>query len=361
MKVAIDSFGITPSGEIVEKYTLDNERGITVELITFGATILKITTPDCVGNMGDITIGFDSLEDYVTRNHHFGSIVGRYANRIEGASFRLGGVTYSLEQNDGRNNIHGGSRGFDKYVWNAHVIENDDSATVVMQHISPNGDMGFPGTLSVQVAYTLDTMDTLTIDYSAFTDAPTVINLTNHTYFNLSGKIGSKISEHILTVHAEDYLPINEECIPIPEAPQCVEGTVMDFTLPTVIGNRLYKKDPQLISAGGFDHTYVLSKDHDNIVRLAAMLTHPDTGRSISIATSEPGIHIYTANKLNGNTTYRDGITVPRHGAISFETQHFPNSPNRPDFPSTVLMPEHTYTQKTKFTFNKVITTCNVK
>ncbi|MFA9396297.1 MAG: aldose epimerase family protein [Halodesulfovibrio sp.] len=361
MKVTIDSFGITPSGEIIERYTLDNGKGITVDLITYGATILKIATPDCGGNKSDITIGFDSIEDYLKKNHHFGSIVGRYANRIEGASFRLGGTTYHLEQNNGKNHIHGGSRGFDKYVWSAHVIEHEESASVVMQHISPDGDMGFPGTVSVQIAYTLDTMDTLTIDYSAFTDAPTVLNLTNHTYFNLSGNIGSPISDHVITVHADDYLPINEEGIPTPEAPQPVEDTVMDLTLPTVIGDKLYEKDPQLIFANGFDHTYVLSKDHDKIVRLAAMLTHPDSGRSISIATSEPGIHVYTANSLDGKTKYRDGIVVPKHGAIAFETQHFPNSPNRPDFPTTVLTPEHTYTQKTKFTFNKVITTCNVK
>lgn len=361
MKVTIDSFGITPSGEIVERYTLNNDKGIVVELITYGATILKITTPDCGGNQGDITIGFDTLEEYLTKNHHFGSIVGRYANRIEDASFRLGGATYHLEKNNGNNHIHGGSQGFDKYVWSAHVVEHKESASVIMQHISPDGDMGFPGTLSVQVAYTLDTMGALTIDYSAFTDAPTVLNLTNHTYFNLSGKIGSDISDHVLTVLAEDYLPINEECIPTADAPQPVKDTVMDLTLPTVIGDRIDKEDPQLISAGGFDHTYVLSKDHDNIVRLAATLTHPDSGRSISIATSEPGIQIYTANNLDGVTKYRDGIIVPKHGAIAFEAQHFPNSPNRPDFPPTILMPEHTYTQKTKYTFNKVITSCNVK
>ncbi|WP_430735134.1 aldose epimerase family protein [Halodesulfovibrio aestuarii] len=361
MKVAIDSFGITPSGEVIERYTLNNDRGITVELMTYGATILKIATPDCGGNVGDITIGFDTLEDYLTKNHHFGSIVGRYANRIEGATFRLGGTTYHLDKNNGSHHIHGGSQGFDKYVWNAHMVEHEESASVIMQHISPDGDMGFPGTLSVQIAYTLDKQDTLTIDYSAFTDAPTVLNLTNHTYFNLSGKIGSSISDHILTVHAEDYLPINEECIPTANAPQSVVGTVMDLTIPTVIGDKINKKDPQLVFAGGFDHTYVLSKAHDNIVRLAAMLTHPDSGRSISIATSEPGIQIYTANNLDGTTQYRNDIIVPKHGAITFETQHFPNSPNRPDFPPTVLLPEHTYTQKTKFTFNKVITSCNVK
>lgn len=360
MKVTIDSFGVTPSGEVVERYTLNNNKGITVELITYGATLLRIATPDCAGNTGDITIGFDSLEEYLTKNHHFGSIVGRYANRIEGATFRLGGTSYHLEANNGKNHIHGGTQGFDKYVWSAHVVEHEESASVIMQHISPDGDMGYPGTLSVQVAYTLDTSDTLTIDYSAFTDAATVVNLTNHSYFNLSGNLGSDISDHLLTVHADDYIPVSEECIPLEEAPQTVSGTVMDLTVPTSIGDRLYKKDPQIIAAGGFDHTYVLSKDHDNILRLAAMLTHPDTGRSISIATTEPGIQIYTANNLDGVTPFRNGTIVPRHGAIAFEAQHFPNSPNRPDFPTTVLLPEHTYTQKTKYIFNKVITTCNM-
>ncbi|MCT4534205.1 aldose epimerase family protein [Halodesulfovibrio sp.] len=361
MKVTIDSFGTTPSGEIVERYILDNDRGITVELITFGATIMKISTPDCGGNIGDITIGFDTLEEYLTKNHHFGSIVGRYANRIEHASFKLGGTTYHLDQNNGANHIHGGSRGFDKYVWSAHVVEGKESASVIMQHISPDGDMGFPGTLSVQVAYTLDRMDTLTIDYSAFTDAPTVLNLTNHTYFNLSGELGSDISDHVLTVHADDYIPIKENSIPTEEAPLPVEGSAMDLTMPTTIGDIIHKKEPQILYAGGLDHTYVLSKSHDNIVRLAAMLTHPVSGRSLSIATSEPGIQVYTANNLDNITTYRDNVHVPKHGAIAFEAQHFPNSPNRPDFPSTTLTPEHTYTQKTKYTFNKVITSCNVK
>ncbi|OBQ57626.1 aldose epimerase family protein [Halodesulfovibrio spirochaetisodalis] len=361
MKVTIDSFGTTPSGEIVERYTLDNGRGITVDLITYGATILKIATPDCGGNIGDITIGFDSLDGYLHKNHHFGSIVGRYANRIKDASFRLNGITYHLDKNNGENHIHGGSRGFDKYVWSAHVVESEESASVIMQHISPDGDMGFPGTLSVQVAYTLDTMDTLTIDYSAFTDAPTVLNLTNHTYFNLSGKIGTEITDHVLTVHADDYLPITEEAIPAQDAPQPVQGSIMDLTYPTAIGEKIFKTDPQIMNAGGIDHTYVLSKDHDNIVRLAAMLTHPISGRSLTVATSEPGIQIYTGNSLDGVTTYRDDIIVPRHGAIAFEAQHFPDSPNRPDFPTTVLLPEHAYTQKTKFTFNKVITSCNAK
>ena len=360
MQVRIEKFGTTPAGEVVEKYTLDNEQGVSVELITFGATIMKIETTDCNGSKGDITVGFDNLEDYLTKNHHFGSVVGRYANRIEGAQFTLNGTTYHLEANNGANHIHGGSKALDKYVWSAHALQHEDSASVIMQHISPAGDMGYPGNLSIQIAYTLDKTDSLTIDYSAFTDAPTFLNLTNHTYFNLSGKLGTPVYDHLLTVHAEDYLPIDENGIPLPEAPQPVTGSVMNLLEPVNVGELLKKKDIQLQNAGGLDHTYVLAKDNDRILRLAATLTHPLSGRSVSVATTEPGVQVYTSNSLDGTTVYRDGIVVPKQGAIALEAQHFPNSPNRPEFPSTLLEPDHVYTQKTRYSFNKVLTSCEI-
>lgn len=361
MTLAIEKFGTTPSGEIVEKYTLDNERGIKVELITFGATIMSIETPDCGGNKADITIGFDNLEDYLTKNHHFGSVVGRYANRIAGASFHLEGTTYHLEANNGRNHIHGGSKGLDKYVWNAHPVEKEGSLSVIMQHISPAGDMGYPGALSVQIAYTLDRTDTLTIDYYAVSDAPTVLNLTNHTYFNLSGKIGTPAYDHNVMIHSELFLPIDSEGVPLPEPPRSVENTIMDLREGAILGDKIHTRDEQLILAEGYDHTYVLSKDNDKILRQAATLTHPVSGRSLSMATSEPSLQFYTSNQLDGQTAFKNGIIVPKHGAIALEAQHFPNSPNRPDFPPTLLLPEHTYTQKTKYIFNKVITSCNQK
>lgn len=357
----INKFGTTPSGDVVEKYTLNNERGITVELITFGATILSIKTPDCGGNIADITIGFDNLDDYLTKNHHFGSVVGRYANRIAGAAFKLHGVTYHLEANNGRNHIHGGSKALDKYVWNAHAVEKENSTSVIMQHVSPAGDMGFPGALSVQIAYTLDRSDTLTIDYYAVTDAPTVLNLTNHTYFNLSGKIGTPVYDHNIIILSDLFLPIDSEGIPLPDSPAPVDGTVMDFRNGAILGDKIHTRDEQLILAGGYDHTYLLSKDNDKIMRQAAALTHPVSGRSVSMATSEPSLQFYTSNTLDGQTVFRNDIRVPKHGAITLEAQHFPDSPNRPDFPSTLLLPEHTYTQKTKYTFNKVVTSCNRK
>ena len=360
MQVEIDKFGTAHTGELVEKYTLDNEQGVTVELITFGATVLRIKTPDCTGKRDDITVGFDTLEEYLTKNHHFGSIAGRYANRIAGANFMLDGTRYHLEANNGANHIHGGSRALDKYVWSAHAVQHEQSASVIMQHISPAGDMGYPGTLAIHVAYTLDSTDSLTIDYAAFTDAPTVLNLTNHTYFNISGNMNDPAYDHMLTVHADEFLPVDESGIPLAHSPVPVEGTAMNLLTPVQLGTFLAQHDEQLENAGGLDHTYVLSKDNDRILRLAATLTHPLSGRSINVATTEPGVQVYTANGLDGTTIFRNGAAVPKHGAIAFEAQHFPNSPNRPDFPSTVLTPGKVYTQKTRYTFNKVLTSCEI-
>ena len=346
-----DPFGTTPEGVAVDVYTFTNGR-VTISMLTWGATIQRVETPDRRGRTENISLGFDNLPDYAALSPYFGSTVGRYGNRIAKGKFTLDGTTYQIPINNGENALHGGTIGFDKKVWQAKVVQTSSAVGVAFTYVSPDGEMGFPGELTTTVTYTLDKEDSLRIAYHAtVAGEATVLNLTNHVYFNLAGEGSSSIDGHVLQLNAPSYTPVDSGLIPTGEiAP--VAGTPFDFNKPTAIGARIRDDHPQLVIGRGYDHNYVLgSKPDSDGVRYAATFWEPEGGRTVTVHTSEPGAQFYTGNFLDGsfqgigNKSYRQG------DAFAFETQHFPDSPNQPTFPSTVLRPGQTYTSTTTYTF----------
>jgi len=338
-KVETSLFGITAEGDSVMLYTLKNEKDYVVKITNFGGIITEIHTPDREGQFGNIVLGFDNLDRYLAGHPNFGALIGRYGNRIADAQFTLDGVTYQLAANNGDNSLHGGVIGFDDVIWEPEVISCDERAALRLSYVSEDGEEGFPGTLTVHVTYEL-LMDQLFITYEATTDKATPVNLTNHSYFNLSG--GGTILDHVLYINASNYTPVDEELIPTGEiAP--VEGTAFDFRKPRVIGERIDEVP------GGYDHNFVLDKAEGERI-LAAKLMDPKTGRSLEVITTEPGVQFYTGNFLNGSLSSGDFVYV-KHAGLCLETQHFPDSPNQPDFPSTILQPGETYSTQTIFKF----------
>ena len=337
-----------PDGTPVDLFTLTNAHGIEVRAITYGGAIASIRTPDRSGRFDDIVLGFDRLEDYVQRSPYFGAIIGRYGNRIARGRFTLDGHQYTLATNDGPNHLHGGVKGFDKVVWDAEPFEKSIGQGVVFTHISPDGDQGYPGRLSVRVTYTLTANDQLEIGYEATTDKPTPINLTNHSYFNLSGG-GRDILGHVLTINADRYTPIDATFIPTGElAP--VAGTPFDFRKPTAIGARIGEQNEQLAHGKGYDHNWVLNGSGPGL-HPAAHVVEPATGRTLDVATTEPGLQFYSGNFLDGALKGVDGHVYGHRSGFCLETQHFPDSPNHANFPSTILRPGETYRSKTVLTF----------
>jgi aldose 1-epimerase len=335
-------FGKMPDGTPVEMYTL-NGHNIEVKIITYGGSIVSLRTPDRGGKTDDIVLGFDSLDGYVARSTFFGALVGRYANRIAKGQFTLDGATYTLPVNDGHNTLHGG-KGFDKVVWQAKPVENG----VELTHVSPNGDQGFPGNLTVTVTYTLVKRD-LVIDYQAITDKDTVLNLTNHSYFNLAGHGNADILKHVVQINAASYTPADATLIPTGEiAP--VEGTPFDFKTPHVIGERIDQDNEQLRRAKGYDQNWVLN-NKDGKLREAALVYEPGTGRTLEVLTTEPGLQFYTGNHMEGTITGKQGRLYGFRSAFCLETEHFPDSPNHPNFPSTKLKVGQRYHSVTIFRF----------
>ena len=350
-------FGILPrpDGRAVDVITLRNRHGIVLRAMTWGGIILSLETPDREGRFTDVVLGFDSLEDYLGDTPYFGAIVGRYGNRIAHGTFSLDGVRYELARNNGENHLHGGIHGFDKKLWDARTFERDDAAGIVLSYTSADGEEGYPGRLDVTVTYTLDDDSAITIDYSATTDAPTVVNLTQHSYFNLKGG-GSTVLGHQLTIDADAFIPVDASLIPTGEiAP--VQGTPFDFRQPAAIGARIDEDDPQLGVAGGYDHTFALGLTANAAagsirpLRRAAFVLEPTTGRTLDVATTEPGVQLYTSNFLNGSIRGKGGIPYPHRGGLCLETQHFPDSPNQPGFPTTVLRPGERYASRTVLRF----------
>jgi aldose 1-epimerase len=335
-------FGIMPDGDSVMLFTLENEKGITVKITNYGGIITEILTPDREGRMGNIVLGFDNLEQYLTGHPFFGALIGRYGNRIAGASFTLDGETYELAANDGKNSLHGGKKGFDKVLWDPEVISSDKRAALKLTYVSPDGEEGYPGTLKVVVTYEL-LSDRLSITYEAETDKPTVLNLTNHSYFNLAGE--GDILDHILYINASCYTPVDGELIPTGELAN-VEGTPFDFRKPRVIGERIAETGG---SPAGYDHNFVLDGSPDGKVP-AAKLMDPKSGRFLEVFTTEPGVQFYTGNFLDG-TLESNGRVFGVHSGLCLETQHFPDSPNKPEFPSTVLRPGEHFRSQTIFCF----------
>ncbi len=338
-------YGRMPDGTPVDLYTLKNARGTVVKVINYGCIITEIHVPDRNGQMGDIVLGFDHLDSYLKGHPYFGCVVGRYANRIAGARFTLDGKTYTLAANNGPNALHGGLKGFDKVVWQAEPLSVPNGVAVRFRYVSPDGEEGYPGTLQALVTYTLTDDNELRMDYEANTDKPTVVNLTNHTYWNLAG--GGDIYGHELTLYADHYTPVDDTLIPTGEiAP--VTGTPMDFTRPKPIGRDLKQltNDPQ-----GYDHNFVLRHGGGKLGRCATVY-EPRTGRVLEIWTDQPGVQFYSGNFLDGTLTGKGGWAYRQHHAFCLETQHFPDSPNQPHFPRTVLRPGQVYKTTTVHRFS---------
>jgi aldose 1-epimerase len=341
-KVEKAFFGLSPEGDSVMLYTLSNEKDIKVTITNYGGIITGIYTPDKNGKTSNIVLGFDNLEQYLDGHPYFGALIGRYGNRIAKAEFSLDGEDYILAVNNGNNALHGGLKGFDKQLWTPEVIACDERAALKLTYASPDGEEGYPGNLSVTVTYEL-LMDQLFITYEAETDKATILNLTNHSYFNLAGE--GNILDHIVYINASKYTPVNDELIPTGELAN-VEGSPFDFRKPTVIGARF---DELTGDPVGYDHNFVIDGMKGE-KRLAAKALDPKTGRFIEVTTTEPGVQFYTGNFLDG--TLKSGIkTYVQHSGFCLETQHFPDSPNQPDFPSTVLRPGDKFISQTIFKF----------
>lgn len=340
-------FGTTPEGRQVDLYTFSNGR-VTIGMITWGATIQRIDLPDRRGKVKNVCLGFDNLADYAAKSPYFGATIGRYGNRIAKGKFTLDGVTYTLPINNDPNTLHGGTIGFDKHVWDATVVRTNDSVGVSFSYVSVDGEMGFPGTLTSTVTYTLDRHDDLTIKYKAtVAGKATVLNLTNHCYFNLQGEGSSSVDDHYLQLNAHRFTPVDPTLIPTGEIAS-VAGTPFDFTKPHQIGERNRDDHPQVVIGRGYDHNWVLDGSG---MRLAAKAWDPTSGRSLSVRTDQPGVQFYGGNFLDGTFSGTSGGAYRQGDAFCLETQHFPDSPNHPNFPSTVLRPGQTFRSTTVFSF----------
>ena len=330
-----ESFGRTEDGREVELFTLTNRNGVEARIMTFGATVVSLKVPDRRGRLDDVVLGFDRLEDYLKDTHYIGPVVGRYANRIARGRFTLNGVEYKLAVNNGENHLHGGIRGFDKVVWTARPLAARNGSALELTYLSRDGEEGYPGNLTTRVVYTLTDANELRIDYSATTDKDTVVNLTSHGYFNLAGHGNGDILNHRLMINANRFTPTDAGSIPTGEL-RPVRGTPFDFLRPTLIGARIEQPDEQLKFGNGYDHNFVLN-GRAGTLRLAARVSEPTTGRVMEVWTTEPGIQFYTGNFLEGTAPGKGGKSYGRRSAFCLETQHFPDSPNQPRFPSTVL------------------------
>jgi len=347
-RIAKAAFGRTVSGEPVDLYTLRNAHGLVIRIATYGGTVVSLETPDRGGTKADVVLGFDSLDGYLGNHPHFGGIIGRYGNRIARGRFSLGGEEYVLARNNGENHLHGGVKfPFDRVVWKAKELPG---GALELTYSSKDGEEGYPGNLSAKVTYTLTDADELKIDYEATTDKETVVNLTNHSYFNLGGPGSGDILGHELVIDAARYTPVREGLIPTGElAP--VEGTPFDFRKATKIGARIGDAHPQLKLGGGYDHNYVLD-GKGGTLRRAARVVEPRSGRVMEVLTTEPGVQFYTGNFLDGSVKGKGGQSYGQRSGFCLETQHFPDSPNQPKFPSTVLRPGARYQTTTVYKFS---------
>ena len=350
--VSSADFGTTPEGENVRIHTLTNSAGLEVRIITYGGIIVSLRTPDRDGNFDDIVLGFDSLEGYLAKHPYFGTLVGRYANRISNGRFTLDGVEYKLARNNGDNHIHGGIKGFDKVVWRDRLLEDDNGVGIVLEYTSEDGEEGYPGKLDVEVTYTLNENNELVCDYRATTDRATPINLTQHSYFNLAGQGTGNVMRHILELNAAAFTPNDAELIPTGEI-RPVEGTPFDFRTEMPIGARINSQYEQIQVGGGYDHNFVVNQTGEG-PSLAARVREPMSGRVMEVYTTEPGVQLYTGNFLDGTLTGKGGRVYERRSGFCLETQHYPDSPNRPEFPSTILRPGETYESRTVFKFPDV-------
>lgn len=344
MNIEKKYFGKTSDGQDVKLFTISNSKGIKAEITNYGGIIVSLYVPDRKGNFSDIVLGHETLEGYIKKSPYFGAIIGRYGNRIAKGEFMLNGKKYKLAKNNGNNHLHGGIKGFDKVVWDVEPIRKDNSIGVKLTYLSENGEEGYPGNLNCTVTYLLSEENELQIHYSAVTDKPTPVNLTNHSYFNLAGQGNGDILNHEIKLNADKFTPVDKELIPTGEI-KSVAKTPWDFTKSKPVG-----KDIAQIQ-GGYDHNFVLN-DYNKTLRLAASVYEPVSGRIMEIFTTEPGIQFYTGNFLDGTIIGKKGKVYQKHSGFCLETQHFPDSPNRQDFPSTILQPQEIYSQITVYKFN---------
>ena len=339
-------WGRTAAREPVDLYTLTNSHGASVAIASWGGTVVSIKVPDKTGALGDVVLGFDTLAPYLQTHPYFGVLVGRYGNRIGNARFTLDGKTYTLAKNNGEHSLHGGRKGFDKHEWKVREMAG---SAIELMHVSDDGDEGFPGTLTATVVYTWTDDNELRIDYTATTDKPTVLNLTNHSYFNLSGAAAPTILDHQLELLADRFTPVDKGLIPTGEL-RSVAGTPFDFRKPRRIGDAIDAPDEQIKFGGGYDHNFVLN-GKTGALRRVARVSEGTSGRWMEVQTTEPGVQFYTGNFLDGSLKGKGGRTYGKRSGFCLETQHFPDSPNKPEFPSVVLRPGETYKTTTVYRF----------
>jgi aldose 1-epimerase len=351
-KVQVSEFGKTSEGISVSRYVLTNKQGVGAVVISYGATLVSLRVPDRAGKSADVVLGYDTVEGYEQGKSYFGGTIGRYGNRIAAGEFTLGGTKFHLPKNDGPNSLHGGTIGFNKRIWTGVDRSRADAQVLELSYVSADGEEGYPGTLKVKVTYTLPAdANELRIDYAATTDKNTVINLTNHSYFNLSGDASKEIVGHQLMLRASQFTPVDATLIPTGEL-RAVRGTPFDFTKPTAIGVRINQDDEQLKVGKGYDHNWVLERTQKAGLQLAAEVFEPTSGRVLEVLTTEPGIQFYGGNFLDGTAKGKGGQLYGHRTGLCLETQHFPDSPNHPSFPTTVLKPCETYRTSTVLRFS---------
>jgi aldose 1-epimerase len=350
-EISSKNFGVTPSGDSVTQYTISNGQGLSVSIINYGGIVTHLMVPDKNGKIEDVVLGYDNLEGYLEATPYFGAIVGRYGNRIAKGKFSLNGKEYTLAINNGPNHLHGGLKGFDKVIWEAQPFENADGAGIILHYVSEDMEEGYPGNLDVHVTYTIREDNTIEINYSAVTDKPTVVNLTQHSYFNLTGNTKRDILNHKVKISADKMIPVDAGLIPTGEMLP-VAGTPFDFNTLKVVGEDINDDNEQLVLGGGYDHCWVLDKPAEDALEWVVTAEDPESGRVFELATTEPGVQFYTGNFLDGTITGKYGVVYNQRYGLCFEPEHYPDSPNQPNFPSVVLNPEEEYNTTTVWKFS---------
>lgn len=344
------SYGTTTNSENVDKFILSNKGGVEVEIITYGGRITSLKTVDNKGNLENVVLGFEDLEQYEKPNPYFGALVGRYGNRIANGKFILNNTEYTLAKNNGENSLHGGLKGFDKVVWKVEEVKDGDKGVLKLSYVSKDMEEGFPGSLTTFVTYTLNADNSLDVLYEATTDKTTIVNLTQHTYFNLSGNFSKSIVDHEVEINADKFVPVDDDLIPLGNLAS-VEGTPFDFRTSKLVSRDINSKNEQIVIGGGYDHCWVLNNPEVGY-RSVAKVYHSKSGRAMEVLTNEPGVQFYTGNFLDGTLPSPNGGSFDKRSGFCLETQHYPDTPNQPNFPTVTLVPGETYSSKTTFKFS---------